>query len=83
MNFIPNERCVEEKIKLEHYKYPIPFLYVKPKNFSENTKIFIFLGGLDSTNAQVRLMNYSIFDNHYLITYERMGSVDNKNKGKR
>jgi hypothetical protein len=83
MSFIPNNRCVEEMVKINPYKYPVPILYVKPTSLTENTKIIIFLGGLDATNAQIRLMNYSIFDNNYLLSYERMGSVENYNNAKR
>jgi hypothetical protein len=83
MNFVPNDRCIEEKININPHKCPIPFFYIKPKNISEESSIFIFLGGLDATNAQVRLLNYPIFDNHFLVTYERMGSIENQNKAKR
>jgi hypothetical protein len=73
---------LEEKIDLG-YKYKIPIIYKIPAKINTNSKIFIFNGGLHSTNAQIKIIDNKLFDTNYLVSFERLGTGNNLNKAKR
>jgi hypothetical protein len=83
MNIFPNDSLYEEKAPLKGFKFPVPISFVKPEILTDSSGVFIFLGGLDTTNSQIRLMDHPLFHKHFLVSFERMGSFENKNKAKR
>lgn len=74
------ERINKVDLNVKSFKYPIPVVYVNPKSINDNTCVFIYIGGLASTNSFNVYMNKPAFDNNYFVTYDRMAHGDNKNK---
>lgn len=80
MNKFPDERIKLFDLTTEIFKSPIPVLCIKPKNESNNSVVFIFNSGIGQTNSLNLYMNNPFFDDHYFISYEKMGHGKNQNK---
>lgn len=74
------ERISEFEINSNKFKHPIPGICIKPKTETKDSVVFIFNSGLGGTIPSVKYMNYFAFDENYLISYEKMGHGENKNK---
>jgi hypothetical protein len=83
MKIFERERTFTEDISTTSFKNKIPCIYFTPKNETKNTSVFIFVGGLGTTLPFIRIFNYPFFDEHYLISYERMMHGNNINKATR
>ncbi len=80
MNKFENERLCHVNLDTKIFKNPIPIIYAKPKALTDKANVFIFVGGLGSTNSFNIYMNNSLYDTNYFVTYDKMAHGDNKNK---
>jgi hypothetical protein len=83
MKIFERERTFFENISSNVFKDAIPCVYFTPKTQTNNTSVFIFVGGIGATLPFVRILNYPFFDEHILVSYERMKHGNNKNKATR
>jgi hypothetical protein len=83
MKTFEQERTFTEDISVPSFKNKIPCIYFTPKHLTKNTSVFIFVGGIGATLPFTRILNYPFFDEHYLVSYERMKHGNNKNKATR
>jgi hypothetical protein len=74
MNVFPKDRIVEKTI----FNDTIPYIIIKPIKETKDTKVFFYNGGMGSTFTNVKVLNEPIFDNHYIVSFER--SEHGKNK---
>jgi hypothetical protein len=77
------KRFSDERINtfgIKYKNYEIPCIIIKPKNITKNTKIFFYNGGMGITLNNVKIMDQYVFDEHYLVSFERMEHGSNKSK---
>lgn len=79
MNKFEEQRTKRINIDSKTFKHSIPVVFVEPKINNDRTKVFIFCCGLGGTNSFNVYMNNSFYDEHYFITYDKMGHGENKN----
>ncbi|MBQ0045768.1 MAG: alpha/beta fold hydrolase [Mycoplasma sp.] len=80
MNKFEQERINKYDILSKKFAQPIPVAYVTPLSITTDTCVFVYSCGLGGTNSFNLYMNNPIYDNHYFVTYDKMGHGDNKNK---
>lgn len=74
------ERIHRNCINVDKFKFSIPVCIYKPKVIDESTVIFIYSTGLNGTIDSIDNFNYPIFDNNFLVSYEKSAIGSNKNK---
>jgi hypothetical protein len=79
MNSFSSERLHRDDVHSKKFKSPIPILYITPTTITNHSNIVVFVPGLNENRDLIRLMNFNIFDNNYLISYDKMGHGDNTN----
>lgn len=80
MNRFEAERLHRVELSANKFKHPIPIVYATPKTTDENTCVFIYVGGLGSTNSFNIYMNSFAFDTNYFVTYDKLAHGENQNK---
>lgn len=66
--------------RLKGIKKPVPFLSVAPRCNNANNAIgIIFFNGLNGTKAMVSYLNYPVFEDKWLFTFDNRGQGDNTN----
>jgi hypothetical protein len=83
MKKFENTRKHDGNITSQSFKYEIPYVYYHPLKITTDSIIFVYVGGNGSTIALFDLMNYPLFDQHYLFAFERMAHGNNRNRAKR
>ena len=75
-----NEQLETIEIESNKFKEKIPVIVCKPRILTDDSNIFIFSNGLSGNNTTAQNMNYPFFESNYLISYEKAGHGNNKNK---
>lgn len=77
--FEPN-RIKMSYFKIENLKDNIPYSVIEPIINDINSKVIIFMNGLNGTRNWMKYYNHSVFDNNFLISFDQKGQAENKSK---
>ncbi len=80
MNTFDTSRINNQLIKIEKIKYPVPFTVVNPIKESKDSKIIIFMNGLNGDRAWLKFFNHDVFDDNFLLSFDQKGQSQNKEK---
>lgn len=80
MNKFELERTNKVNLVTNKFKKEIPIVWISPRNVTNDSCVFIYCCGLGGTNSFNVYMNHPAYDQHYFITYDKMGHGDNQNK---
>lgn len=78
MNIFESERIKTENFKVNNLKYEVPFTIINPLEISDNSKVIIFMNGLNGDRAWMKYFNHEIFNNNFLLSFDQKGQVKNK-----
>lgn len=79
MNKFPLERTNKVNLATAKFKKDIPIVWISPKNENNDSCVFIYCCGLGGTNSFNVYMDNPFYDQHYFVTYDKMGHGDNQN----
>ncbi|MGL5205204.1 MAG: hypothetical protein ACRC9F_02175 [Metamycoplasmataceae bacterium] len=80
MNIFEKNRIETSHFKIDGLKYEVPFTVINPLYTNEDSKIIIFMNGLNGDRAWLKYFNHKIFDNNFLISFDQKGQAYNKEK---
>ncbi|MGL6125312.1 MAG: serine aminopeptidase domain-containing protein [Metamycoplasmataceae bacterium] len=80
MDIFESNRIKNGHFKIEGLKEGVPYSVYKPLKINENSKVIIFMNGLNGDRAWLKYFNHKVFDNNFLISFDQKGQVQNKEK---
>ncbi|MGL5617864.1 MAG: serine aminopeptidase domain-containing protein [Metamycoplasmataceae bacterium] len=80
MNIFEKNRIEASYFKINGLKYEVPYTVINPINIDDNSKVIVFMNGLNGDRAWLKYFNHSIFNNNYLISFDQKGQGYNQEK---
>lgn len=80
MNIFGNDRIETGNFNVKNLKHEVPFTVVKPININKDSKVIIFMNGLNGDRAWLKYFNHKVFDSNFLISFDQKGQAQNKEK---
>ncbi|MGL5591043.1 MAG: serine aminopeptidase domain-containing protein [Metamycoplasmataceae bacterium] len=80
MNAFEKNRIEASYFKINELKYRVPYTVINPLHIDDNSKVIVFMNGLNGDRAWLKYFNHRIFDNNYLISFDQKGQAYNQEK---
>ncbi|MGL5732936.1 MAG: alpha/beta hydrolase [Metamycoplasmataceae bacterium] len=80
MNVFEKNRIEASHFKIKGLKYDVPYTVISPPKLDDNSKVVIFMNGLNGDRAWLKYFNHRIFDNNYLLSFDQKGQSHNQEK---
>lgn len=80
MNIFEPERIKTSNFKIDNIKHSVPFTIIEPLEINNESKVIVFMNGLNGDRAWMKYFNHKIFDTNFLMSFDQKGQVENKEK---
>ncbi|MGL5205454.1 MAG: hypothetical protein ACRC7B_00875 [Metamycoplasmataceae bacterium] len=80
MNVFEKNRIEASYFKINELKYRVPYTVVNPLHHDDDSKVIVFMNGLNGDRAWLKYFNHKIFDSNYLISFDQKGQAYNQEK---
>ncbi|MDK2820017.1 MAG: hypothetical protein KFW07_04215 [Mycoplasmataceae bacterium] len=80
MKIFESQRIKNSHFKINNFKHNVPYTVVHPLEVVDESKVIIFMNGLNGTRNWMKYYNHTVFNNNFLLSFDQKGQADNMSK---